>query len=117
MTTVKDYWERCPVCRARVKEALQCPRCGLDFTTMLEAAREAEALAGSVRYELKIGRKPEAFQDALRAAQLHVTPETLKSLATAALAQGHYAMSLSLWRRIKEVEDGASSPRRREERS
>lgn len=101
MKKAVEFWERCPVCRARIKESPVCHRCGLDFSPMLGAADEAGELARRALYKLRIGKRHEAFWHALRAAQEHSTPETRKALALAALARRQFDLALALWRSIK----------------
>lgn len=102
MSRPADFRERCPVCRARLGDELECRRCGLDFSPILEAADRAEELAEQVRLKLKAGLSEEAFWEALRASRIHVSKETLRSLALAALAQHRFELALALWRKIKE---------------
>ena len=104
MTQPADLFERCPLCRARLKDSMECYRCGLDFSPMLNAAHEAERLAEQARHELKGGRAQEAFVNALHAARIHTCPKTLKSLALAALARKYFDLALALWLRAKDAE-------------
>lgn len=102
MKTLTDFFERCPVCRARLKDAMECRRCGLDFSPLLRTAEEAQRLALQARRELRLGRQEEAFVHALRAARMHISPETLNALALAALALRYFDLALALWRRMKD---------------
>ena len=102
MNTPADFFERCPVCRARLKDSMQCRRCGLDFSTVLNTVGEAERLAVQACCQLKEGRLEEAFADALRATRIHSCPQTLKSLALAALGLGYFDLALALWRQIND---------------
>ena len=100
MNTLADLFDRCPVCRARLKDSMECRRCGLDFSPILNVADQAGSLSVQARYELKREKPREAFADALRAARIHASPETLKSLALAALAMRYFDLALVLWQRI-----------------
>ncbi len=95
-------WGRCPICRARLGEALECTRCGLEFAPMLEAAEQAGHLADKALRDLGAGRSHEAFRDAMRAVQTWGDPETWKALAVAALARGDFALALALWRKLRD---------------
>lgn len=101
MSKPTDFWQRCPVCRARLKDSSQCPRCRLDFSPMLNAADQARNLADTARYQLKLGLRREAFWDAVRAVQIRRTPETLQSLAITALAKGHFELAMAVWRELR----------------
>jgi len=102
MNTLEDLFERCPVCRARPKDSMECRRCGLDFLPILDVADQAGRLAAQARYELKLGRPQEAFANALRAARMRISVETLNALALAALAMRYFDLALALWRRMKD---------------
>lgn len=96
MSTPAEFWERCPVCRARLKDMPHCPRCGLDFTPVLTTDGHAKVLAAQARHELKGGLFHEAFRNALQATRMHATQESVKLLALAALAQRNFPLALSL---------------------
>lgn len=100
MSTAADFFERCPVCRARIKDGVQCRRCGVDFSAVLDSAAEADRLAMQARIELEQGRLEEGFCNALRASRIHACPKTLKTLALAALGLRYFELALALWRRV-----------------
>ncbi len=102
MKTPADIWERCPVCRARLKDSTECFRCGMDFSPALSVHIEAEKLVARALFELREGRSEEAFMSALRAAEARSTPEIRKALAVAAVASGRFDLALSLWRSMRE---------------
>lgn len=101
MSKPTDFWERCPVCRARLKASSSCPRCQLDFSPMLNAADQAHELAASARYQLKLRLRQEAFWEAVRAVQVQRTQETLQTLAIAALAKGYFDLALAVWQELQ----------------
>jgi hypothetical protein len=74
----------------------------MDFTPLLRAAEQAQELAKQARLEVKTGASEEAFWQALRASQMHLTKDTLQSLAIAALAQRNFRLALTLWQQLKE---------------
>jgi hypothetical protein len=100
MISLADLFERCPVCRARLKDSMECRRCGLDFSPIVHAADEAEHLAAQAPHDLMRERPREAFFHALRAARIHVSSQTLKSLALAALAMRYFDLALALWQTL-----------------
>lgn len=106
MNTPADFFERCPVCHARLKDAMECRRCGLNFSPILRTVDQAENLAMQARYDLKRGSPREAFSHALRAARVHICPETLESLAIAALALSYFDLAMALWLRIRNDDGG-----------
>lgn len=102
MSQPTDFWERCPVCRARLKASRHCPRCSLDFSPMLAAADQARDLAATARSRLKLRRPREAFWEAVRAVRVQRTPQTLKALAITALAKGYFELALAVWRELQD---------------
>jgi predicted amidophosphoribosyltransferase len=58
--------ERCPVCRARLKEEAACPRCGADLSALLAIEAEATAWEREAVTLLAAG----AWIEARRAAEL-----------------------------------------------
>lgn len=61
--------ERCPVCRARLRDEVVCPRCGTDLRLSLATERQAQTLEQSAvdwfaRGDLR--RAEQVLEDALR---------------------------------------------------
>jgi hypothetical protein len=102
MPTPSDFWDKCPICRARVKDSAECGRCGLEFGPLLAAAEEARQLTGLAHAALRRQQTEKAHLYALRAIRIHATEETLKCLALTALASHNFSLALELWQRIKE---------------
>lgn len=108
MSAAADFFDRCPLCRARLRDEVQCRRCGLDFSPVLDSAGEADRLAVQARLDLREGRLEEAFLNGLRASRIHTCPDTLKTLALAALGLRYFDLALALWRQVG-VEAGQKS--------
>ncbi|HHH39001.1 MAG TPA: hypothetical protein ENK50_05440 [Sedimenticola sp.] len=66
--------ERCPVCRARLKGASLCPRCGSDLSRVLQAARRARQLEHEAVLQLAGGAPEQARETLRRALALKTTP-------------------------------------------
>lgn len=66
--------ERCPICKARLKDALLCPRCGADLTMPLEIEARAESLQQQVVTLLANGELPGARRLAEQLLTLKRTP-------------------------------------------
>jgi hypothetical protein len=81
---------------------MRCRRCETDFTAVIHAVQQAEELAKQARIELKQEPTEDAFWKALQALQIHVSEETLKSLALAAMGQRRFPLALWLWSQSKE---------------
>ena len=59
--------ERCPICRARLREATHCPRCGADLALALETEQRAQTLERDAVEWIAKG-EPEQAERALREA-------------------------------------------------
>lgn len=67
--------EKCPVCRAGIKESSPvCRRCRSDLTTLLEINARAEALARAATKALAHGNPPAAADLARKSGFLRDTP-------------------------------------------
>jgi hypothetical protein len=60
--------ERCPNCRARVRDRAECRRCGMDLTLLVAAEQAADRLIGTALARLAGGDRA-AAQEALRRAR------------------------------------------------
>jgi hypothetical protein len=90
--------QRCPVCRANLKDRHRCPRCHTDLSPIFRALKESrdscdKALAAAAGEDFE-----EMFQSASRAISLRATRRHLRLLATAALLTGRNQLALSLWK-------------------
>lgn len=65
--------ERCPLCRARLREEALCPRCGADLSVPLEVERNALQAARRAMVSLAAGDLEIATGHAEMAAWLHGT--------------------------------------------
>lgn len=66
--------DRCPVCRAALKEVPRCRRCGSDFSRARAAQRFALALEGEAICRLLAGDADQAAKLLRRARLVHATP-------------------------------------------
>jgi hypothetical protein len=66
--------ERCPVCRARVKDASPCPRCGADLARVLYIETTRQALEREAVGRLGEGDLPGASALLEQAQRLQRTP-------------------------------------------
>lgn len=65
--------ERCPNCRARLKNRSVCGRCGMDFELLLASEAKAEKMAQQAVKSLLAGNVSVAEQQATAAMNLHGT--------------------------------------------
>lgn len=65
----------CPVCRARFRGAVRCPRCGADLTALMLLSVHAYRLRQQARQALRQGDCSAALARAEQAQRLHATPE------------------------------------------
>jgi hypothetical protein len=65
--------ERCPVCRARVRDSSPCPRCGADLTTVLGIEVRRQTLEREAVHRLKRGDLSGASDLVARAQHLQRT--------------------------------------------
>lgn len=65
--------ERCPQCRARLKNSTSCGRCGVDLQLLMAVETEAEMMARKAVASLKAGDIEATRQQAEHANQLHAT--------------------------------------------
>lgn len=68
--------EKCPVCRAVIKDSSTCRRCRSDLSSLLEIKAEAEALALAATKALANGNPLAAADLARQSEFLHDTPYT-----------------------------------------
>ena len=66
---------RCPVCQARFRGSVECPRCGADLGAMMRLAARAYALRQAARQSLRQGNRQGALASVQAAQQLHSTAE------------------------------------------
>jgi hypothetical protein len=69
--------EQCPTCRARLKEASVCPRCGTEVSLLLELLVQAELWQKQAMLSLYQGDLPAAHSAILYALNLRQEPFTL----------------------------------------
>lgn len=69
--------ERCPACRARLREGASCYRCGCDLSLPLEAQAQAKAYTQDAVKALYRGAMQDAESAVQRALRLDVTPFSL----------------------------------------
>ncbi len=83
--------ERCPVCRAKLKDASSCYRCGTDLSVPLSIATRAEALEQQAVSLIVRGDLIEAREAIEQALQLKRSPLslTLKKLIKQAILNEH----------------------------
>ncbi|MGI9212575.1 MAG: hypothetical protein ACR2HF_08890 [Methylococcaceae bacterium] len=62
--------ERCPTCRAKVREVSQCTRCGTDFTRLLNIEARAQwHLSQAIKHWVE-AKEAESVQEIERSLQL-----------------------------------------------
>ncbi len=66
--------ERCPICRARLRGAGVCPRCGADLALALAAEYRAQVLERAAVDCIARGDRPRAEQVLEEALRLRSTP-------------------------------------------
>ncbi len=66
--------ERCPICKARLKEATTCPRCGADLSNALNIEHQSEILLNNALKQLEIGNLSAAKQAVEQSIQLKAEP-------------------------------------------
>ena len=66
--------ERCPQCRARLKDDALCPRCGADLILVCALENEARQLARRAVRSLLAGDMASPARLATAARRLHATP-------------------------------------------
>ncbi|PIE64364.1 MAG: hypothetical protein CSA26_08375 [Desulfobacterales bacterium] len=65
--------EKCPHCRARLREERTCPRCRTDLTLALDIETEARIMAGQAVTSLASGDAAAAAKYAEKSKKLHNT--------------------------------------------
>ena len=65
---------RCPVCQARFRGAIMCPRCGADLLPLMQLAMEAWRLRSAARAALSAGEVEQALTLAEQAQAVQRTP-------------------------------------------
>jgi hypothetical protein len=78
--------ERCPVCKARLQGAEECPRCGLELRLPLKIQADARALDARVLAALAAGDPATARALAKGAQALESTPLRARMVRFAAWA-------------------------------
>lgn len=68
--------ERCPICRARWKDASICYRCGVDLSLAIQVEEEAALWEQQAVRQLAVGDTSAAHQALARALRLQRTPLT-----------------------------------------
>jgi hypothetical protein len=65
----------CPVCKAHLRGAAECSRCGADLTALMLLVAQAWALREAARQALRSGDARDALASARAAQGLHSTAE------------------------------------------
>ena len=65
---------QCPVCKARFRRVVHCPRCGADLSILMSLASRAYQARRAARRALCQGDLRRARQSARHAQSLHATP-------------------------------------------
>jgi hypothetical protein len=92
--------KRCPVCRANLREATSCRRCGADLSRLIEIETAARTHYRAALEAFSQGRFSAMYAHARESATKRATPATRRLLACAALLNGDPAAALHLWRRV-----------------
>jgi len=66
--------ERCPNCRARLKDACRCPRCGTDLSLPLKIEQRARSLEQTAVMQLARGEMEQAERALDKALRLKPSP-------------------------------------------
>lgn len=66
--------ERCPICKARLKEDTTCPRCGADLSNALNIEQESEILLNNALKQLETGNISAAKQAVEKSVKLKAEP-------------------------------------------
>ena len=66
--------ERCPLCKARLRDKTICNRCEADLSLLQAIESQAEHLAQRAVHSLLAGKTPAAIRQAAAARDLHATP-------------------------------------------
>ena len=66
--------ERCPLCRARLRDKTICNRCEADLGLLQAIESRAERLARTAVHNLLAGETADARRQAAAACELHSTP-------------------------------------------
>jgi len=66
--------ERCPICKARLKEDTTCPRCGADISSTLNIEQESEILLNNALKQLETGNISAAKQAVEQSIKLKAEP-------------------------------------------
>jgi len=66
--------ERCPICKARLKETTTCPRCGADLANALNIEHQSEILLNNALKQLETGNLSAAKQAVEQSIQLKAEP-------------------------------------------
>ncbi len=92
--------ERCPVCKAGIKKADTCRRCGADFSSIRRVDAEARFLYREAVEALAAGEPEKMYDHARLAVSKRNIPQTRRLRAVAALLCGDYLGALQHWRGI-----------------
>jgi len=90
--------DRCPTCRAGFRGDAVCSRCGTDLTQILEIEQAAARCRKQAFVALRAGSSEAAYGLAQRACDLYRSPDSVKTLALAALACRRFDQAVALWR-------------------
>jgi len=104
--------ERCPTCGARHAGGPSCHRCRTDLGQVLAIERAAARHRRQARAALDRGDRAEARVCGDRACALHRSPESLTTLALAALADRDFPAAIRLWREVRAGSGPAARPER-----
>ncbi len=66
--------ERCPLCRARLRDNIVCNRCEADLSLLQAIESQAERLGQQAIHSLLTGKTAAALRQAAAARDIHATP-------------------------------------------
>ena len=92
--------KRCPLCKADLKGADLCRRCGADLSSACKAAEAARRHYRAAREAFLQGDSKTMLAHAEQAISKRRVPETRRLLACAAMLCGDHNLALNIWRRL-----------------
>ncbi len=92
--------ERCPACKARLREKTVCRRCGADVSTALSIKTGAGEHFNAAIEAFVENHADAMLYHAKRAFSKRRTPETSKLLACAAILAGDIELAFRAWRSL-----------------
>ena len=93
--------KRCPVCKAGLRGAAVCRRCGVDLSPVYRAAEDARAHYRAAREAFLRNAPQTMLAHAEAAFSKRQSPATGRLLACAAMLSGRYSLALRIWRQLE----------------